>query len=271
MTEPIPINPSMRGLALWFSVVGLMSALAISGMTECPLGSPGKAVDTHNPSADRAPVDGLRLPVKLFNGPETVRRAALNRVRPVTGFLPVPEEIILPQKAIRPPQIMPAVSIPVSAKQNERDNTPPAPAIKKKVRKYKYNTIIDQAAQRHQIEPAIIQAIIMAESSFNPDAISRKGAKGLMQLMPKTAEALGVIDIFNPEHNINAGAKYFKQLLNQFKGDLVLALAAYNAGSQRVKKFQGIPPIDATRSYVKKVMEYYQQYKARLVDTDSKA
>jgi len=86
----------------------------------------------------------------------------------------------------------------------------------------------------------------MAESGFDPNAISKRGAKGLMQLMPRTAKALGVSDIFKPEYNINAGVKYFKFLLNQFKGEVVLALAVYNAGSSKVQRYQSIPPIKAT-------------------------
>ncbi|HOP48282.1 MAG TPA: lytic transglycosylase domain-containing protein [Desulfobacteraceae bacterium] len=121
--------------------------------------------------------------------------------------------------------------------------------------------IIIQVANKHDIDPDLIKAIIMAESGYNPQAISKKGAKGLMQLMPKTAEALGVEDIFNPAHNINGGVKYFKQLLKKFKGDIKMALAAYNAGIRRVKEYQGIPPIGATRYYIEKVFEYYQYYK----------
>jgi soluble lytic murein transglycosylase-like protein len=103
----------------------------------------------------------------------------------------------------------------------------------------------------------------MAESSYNPKAISKKGARGLMQLMPKTAEILGVKDSFNPEQNINAGVKHFKGLMNRFKGDVKLALAAYNVGSRKVRKYQGVPPFKATQSYIKKVLEYYQYFKEK--------
>jgi hypothetical protein len=125
-----------------------------------------------------------------------------------------------------------------------------------------FHPIIIQAANRHQIDPDLVRAIIMAESGYNPKAISNKGARGLMQLMPRTAKALGVKDVFDPEHNINGGVKYFKQLLKQFKGDIKLALAAYNAGSGNVQRYQGVPPFKATKDYVKKVFEYYNYYKA---------
>ena len=123
-----------------------------------------------------------------------------------------------------------------------------------------YNNIINEAAKKHGIEAALIKAIIMAESSYNHKAVSRRGAVGLMQLMPATANALGVEDIFNPAHNVNGGTKYIKQLLNKFDGNLEFALAAYNAGSRKVRKYNGIPPYRATRIYVKKVVEYYWRY-----------
>ncbi|MGD2151176.1 MAG: lytic transglycosylase domain-containing protein [Desulfobacterales bacterium] len=124
--------------------------------------------------------------------------------------------------------------------------------------------IVIQTAGRYQVDPALVKAIIMAESGYNARAISKKGAKGLMQLMPATARALGVEDIFNPEQNISGGVRYFKQLVNQFDGDLELALAAYNAGSRNVRHYQGIPPFKATRYYIKKVFKYYQIYKNQM-------
>jgi len=127
-----------------------------------------------------------------------------------------------------------------------------------------FQPIVLKAANRYKVDPAMVMAIIMAESSYNPKAISKKGAKGLMQLMPTTARSLGVKDIFNPEHNINAGVRYFKKLLNQFDGDVELALAAYNAGSRKVKEHRGIPPFRATKYYIKKVIKYYRHYKTQM-------
>ncbi len=124
--------------------------------------------------------------------------------------------------------------------------------------------IVIQAAGRYQVDPALVKAIIMAESGYNARAISKRGAKGLMQLMPATARALGVEDVFNPKQNISGGVRYFKQLVNQFDGDVTLALAAYNAGSRNVRHYQGIPPFKATRYYIKKVFEYYQIYKGQM-------
>jgi soluble lytic murein transglycosylase-like protein len=133
-----------------------------------------------------------------------------------------------------------------------------------------FHPIIVQVSSRHQVDPALVKAIIMAESGYNPKAISKKGAKGLMQLMPSTAQALGVEDIFNPKQNISGGVRYFKQLVNRFDGDIKLALAAYNAGSRNVRQYQGIPPFKSTQYYIKKVFKYYQLYKDKMPgETDS--
>lgn len=123
-----------------------------------------------------------------------------------------------------------------------------------------YHEYIVEAGQRHQVDTALIKAIIRAESGYNPRAVSRRGAKGLMQLMPGTAEDLGVPDVFNPEHNIHGGVKYFRFLLDEFGGEVHLALAAYNAGLYNVKKYNGIPPFKATRRYIRNVMKYYRHY-----------
>ncbi len=125
-----------------------------------------------------------------------------------------------------------------------------------------FHNIIVQAADRHDVDPAIIKAIIKAESSYNPRAVSHCGAKGLMQLMPETAGTLGVENIFDPRHNIEGGTKYFRQLLDRFDGDTRLALAAYNAGIRKVLKYNGVPPFRATKNYIRKVLKYYQHYKA---------
>jgi soluble lytic murein transglycosylase-like protein len=124
-----------------------------------------------------------------------------------------------------------------------------------------FHPIILRAANRHEVDPALVKAIIMVESRYNPLAISKQGAKGLMQLMPRTARSLGVEDSFNPEHNVNGGVKYLKQLLDEFDDNLKFALAAYNAGSSKVRRHRGIPPIKSTQYYVSKVFQYYQYYK----------
>jgi len=124
-----------------------------------------------------------------------------------------------------------------------------------------YQPLILEAAYRYEIEPAIIKAIIMAESGFNSKAVSKVGARGLMQLMPGTAKSLGVKDSFKPSHNIDAGVRYFKYLLDRFDGEIKLALAAYNAGSTNVIKYGGVPPFKATKFYINKVSKYYEAYR----------
>jgi soluble lytic murein transglycosylase-like protein len=131
---------------------------------------------------------------------------------------------------------------------------------KQKIAEKRYHRFVLEAAARYQVEPEIIKAIIMAESGFNPKAVSKVGARGLMQLMPRTAKFLGVKDSFKPGHNIDAGVRYFKQLLDQFDGKIKLALAAYNAGSYNVRKYGGVPPFKATQIYIDKVLKYYEAY-----------
>ncbi len=130
-----------------------------------------------------------------------------------------------------------------------------------------YYSIITKAADRYAVDPNLIKAIIMVESSYDPKAVSHVGAMGLMQLMPKTAEEMGVEDCFNPEHNIYGGVRYFKWLLTTFDGNIELSLAAYNAGRRNVLRYNGIPPYKDTQQYIKKVDEYYSQfYKLQLAE-----
>lgn len=120
--------------------------------------------------------------------------------------------------------------------------------------------IIIEAAEKHDVDPALVKAIIKAESRYNPMATSEKGAVGLMQIMPQTVSAFSMEDMYDPVHNINAGVVYLKKLLNKFGGDLELALAAYNAGPRKVVEYQGVPPFEETMCYVKKVIKYYSYY-----------
>jgi len=124
-----------------------------------------------------------------------------------------------------------------------------------------YDDLIVKASEKHKIEPALIKAIIKAESNFNHRAVSRKGAKGLMQLMPATASSLQVQDSFHPENNIEGGVKYLRYLLNYFNGNLPLALAAYNAGENAVIRHRGIPPYRETQVYVQRVLSYLDKFR----------
>lgn len=121
------------------------------------------------------------------------------------------------------------------------------------------DSMIQQSAQSQSMDPDLIKAVIHAESGFNPNAVSKAGAQGLMQLMPGTARGLGVDNSFDPAQNLEGGTKYLKNLMNKYHS-LPNALAAYNAGPGAVDKYGGIPPYEETTHYVKKVMNLYQQY-----------
>jgi soluble lytic murein transglycosylase-like protein len=116
---------------------------------------------------------------------------------------------------------------------------------------------IDKAAADAGLDPALLDALVSVESSYDPGARSRAGAMGLSQLMPGTAEALGVKNVWDPHENLQGGAKYLSQLLSRFGGDIPTALAAYNAGPASVVKHGGIPPYSETRAYVNRVMSLY--------------
>ena len=117
--------------------------------------------------------------------------------------------------------------------------------------------LVKEAAERHQVDPALIRAVIETESNWNPAAISRKGALGLMQLIPTTAQRFGANDAFSPKQNVEAGVSYLKTLLERYNGNLDLALAAYNAGEGAVDRAHGVPSFRETRNYVQKVQEAY--------------
>ncbi len=123
--------------------------------------------------------------------------------------------------------------------------------------------VIRRHSSQHQLHPALIRAVIKAESDFDPRAVSRAGAIGLMQLMPQTAVRLDVRDMYDPDDNVGGGTKYLRQLLDRFHGNLPLALAAYNAGENAVDRYQALPPFDETRKYVRKVLRYYRAFLVR--------
>ena len=126
---------------------------------------------------------------------------------------------------------------------------------------------IDEASQQYGIDPKLIQAVIHVESNFDPQALSPKGAQGLMQLMPQTARDLQVSDVFSPKENIEGGTRYLRYLLDLYNQDVSLALAAYNAGPEKVNLYRGIPPYQETKTYVQKVTQIYNQLKSRILST----
>jgi soluble lytic murein transglycosylase-like protein len=124
----------------------------------------------------------------------------------------------------------------------------------------RFDHLIYEFSGKYQVDFALIKAMIRAESGFNPYAVSRKGAKGLMQLMPATALRMNVVDVYNPKQNIDGGVRYIKYLLSLFNNDLRLSLAAYNAGENLVSELRTIPPYRETVDYIRRVQSYYQSY-----------
>jgi soluble lytic murein transglycosylase-like protein len=123
-----------------------------------------------------------------------------------------------------------------------------------------FEPIISSLATEYGVQKSLVKAVIHAESRYNPHAVSPKGAQGLMQLMPKTAQGLNVSNAFDPKDNIRGGVRYLRFLLDTFKGDVTLALAAYNAGLSRVSQYGGVPPYQETRDYITKVLSYQKSY-----------
>ncbi len=123
------------------------------------------------------------------------------------------------------------------------------------------NEVINAASDKHQIDADLITSVIHAESAFNPKARSPKGAQGLMQLMPSTASQLGVKDAYDPAANVDAGTQFLRELLVKYDGDLIKALAAYNAGPERVRQYNGVPPYHETRAYVARIVREFNQKK----------
>lgn len=125
-----------------------------------------------------------------------------------------------------------------------------------------YDRLIRRTAAQHQVDPALIKAVMHVESGFNPHAVSDKGAQGLMQVMPETGQRYGAEDLFDPTQNVRAGVLYLKDLQRLFKNNMKLVLAAYNAGENAVIRYRGIPPYDETRDYVRKVLKMHREYTA---------
>jgi soluble lytic murein transglycosylase len=129
--------------------------------------------------------------------------------------------------------------------------------------------MIDDTALKYRLDPALVRAVVRAESDYDPKAVSSAGAQGLMQLMPGTAQDLSVQNPFDPEENVRGGVQYLRYLLDRFNGDTALALAAYHAGEQTVDRHNGIPPIEATKTYVKRVLNFHKGYRRTMPAQDA--
>ncbi len=165
-----------------------------------------------------------------------------------------------------------AAALSAAVANDEVEEEPPAPAgdVKPRLTTADIHAHIKQVALRHGISPLLVAAIIEAESEFNPRAVSRKGARGLMQLMPATASSLSVHDSFDPYENIDGGVRHLRRLLDRFHGNLPLAVAAYNAGEQKVIDYGGVPPYRETRRYVSKILRRINYRGVAVVYGDSK-
>lgn len=159
---------------------------------------------------------------------------------------------------VDPVRLVSPTNVPIS---------PPVAAVHRKARYHsgvanlELEQAVIRAAQQHHVQPALLLAVMKAESSFNPIVISKAGAVGLMQLVPETAIRHGVRNLYDANENITGGAKHLRYLLDRFHGNTRLALAAYNAGERKVDRYGKIPPYKETQDYVKKVLVYYRGYK----------
>jgi len=146
-----------------------------------------------------------------------------------------------------PPPAPASPSRPATADRSRSDEVPAS-----------YLVYIDRACEKYGVDPSLVRAIVKVESDYNPFALSRKGAMGLMQLMPQTAVEMNVKNSFSPQENIEGGVRYLRYLLDRYEGNLSLSLAAYNSGETAVKRWGTVPPFKETKDYVKKVLAHYQ-------------
>ncbi len=176
--------------------------------------------------------------------PKPVPQVAFLRIAPeILHNIPVGQAIMIEQT-------LSASDVPASDSR---------PAVKTGPRfKARLAVLVKKYAQKHGVDEKLVQAVLRRESGGDPGAVSPKGAQGLMQLMPETAALMGVKDAFDPEENVAGGVKYLKHCLSRFKQDVVLALAAYNAGPKAVEKYQGVPPYQETEKYVASITKAYQ-------------
>jgi hypothetical protein len=188
-----------------------------------------------------------------------------------TSFVDVPtaeidhiEENVEPDPTPIPPPGPPSVAPAVTA---VRPSTQPgvggqaAPPVARVPNSISVQDAVHDASGRYRLDPDLVNSVIRAESGFNPHAVSTKGARGLMQLMPQTASKLGVPNAFDPQANVDGGTRYLRELLERYNFDLIKALAAYNAGPQRVEQYGGVPPYRETRAYVTRIVKDFNKKK----------
>src|ERR1700726_5312153 len=160
-----------------------------------------------------------------------------------------------------PPELPTAASDTGLSASGAKRVSSPFPRSTPNVPTVNLNEVVNSASGRYRLDPDLVNSVIKAESGFNARAVSPKGAQGLMQLMPRTASTLGVPNAFDPQANVEGGTKYLRELLERYNFDLVKALAAYNAGPQRVEQFNGVPPYYETRAYVARIVKDFNRKK----------
>lgn len=187
---------------------------------------------------------------------EKLYRQVTGEAMPRTASVPALPRQIVAAETSKAVGIEP--QLPVQQVTAMKKGAAPSRTIKEAVGRY--DDIINEASARHGVDTSLIKAVIASESAGNPRALSSANAKGLMQLIDSTATMVGVKNVWDPKQNINGGTKYLRQLLDQFDGNVKLAVASYNAGPARVEKHKGVPPIPETQNYVKKVLRYVDHF-----------
>jgi soluble lytic murein transglycosylase-like protein len=175
-------------------------------------------------------------------------------------------------QAIRPQDFEAAMTPDTSGRElSLRDPGPDPDAQRRFLHRLPYGTAISLAAERHEVDGLLLAAIVAVESRFTPEALSPRGAQGLMQVRPAVGQAYGAGDLFDPYVNVDVGSRYFRSLMKDYEGDLELTLAAYNAGPAAVARYGGVPPYRETREYVHKVLARYEEYSRRAKEARSGA
>jgi hypothetical protein len=249
MGELVTQNCCLKGLGLWVSVTGIFVGILVCSNSVEPKPNRSTSIyhEIHPPFISKTVSASEPIIITAFKSFD-LDDMDWEEISPIDSD-----------------RVSAAVHAPEPKPQNSKATEKKIPAVSGKKAEHLFRSIIFRIAHRHRVDPAMVQAIIMAESSFNPNAVSKRGAIGLMQLMPNTAKSLGINDPLNPEHNITGGVLYFKKLLREFHGDVKLALAAYNAGIRKVKEYQGVPPFKSTQVYIDR------HYKSVSTQEDGKA